>query len=81
MMDIWSQVMNFFGFTPHCETPSREDPRRARQVYQSIQRANCAADHADKVGQDVLDQESALLDAEVDVLADEWRRRPGDQRK
>lgn len=79
-MGVWEQVMEFFGIGPRRPQPpptSPEEHSRAGQVYETINRANCASDHADALGRSVLDQDRALTEAEVELLDGEWRRRAG----
>lgn len=79
-MNAWEHVMEWLGFASRRPAPPREDATRSGQVYQSIQRATCAADKADKLSRDVLAQDRALTDAEVDLLGDDWKRGARDQR-
>ncbi len=75
MMNLWSGLMDLLSWNRDTE-PSPESLRQADDVHQSISRANGAADRADALSKFVLDRD--LLNAEVDVLHGEWRRRKDD---
>lgn len=77
-MGVWSHLMDWFGLAPRRPLPPREDARRAGQVYQSIQRANCAADQADRLSRDVLDQEAARFELDMIDRDLNRERRPDD---